>query len=1697
MMPDASAFMYHSRINGKLLVRPRILLIIVLMLTINIQVYGGTTKRSREEVPVELQASDPEVKQLLDTATDNFDIGDLEAAGQLLGKAEELCRSRRLTSDVPIVLAHLASLSISNGNIEKARDLLAQALESAAERSNTVLEAQILVSVASLKEMAGDRPAALLTDKTALEKAESGKSLYVQSRALGEIGRILIGAGSIREARTSINKALDIDKANRYSLEALHRVYLVYSLLAESDRNLPNAIPSLREALQLANATGNTYAGSLAKNALGIALIYQGDSKQGLELLQADVSSKGTAPNSSLLADFSHLEILAAAYQTAHQIEKTIETWNLLFEKSKAASNQYFMAEAAQKLGDIYRDRHESAKAFEYYNLAASSLRMVGNKSGLLQVLSSQQAIAEDAKQSAELPHIYDELLTIVAENKGQVSDNFQFTIYVMSSVYYKKQKDWAKEIDILEKAEAIHSSLPSDKSQNDSFTKMLMEMWIDHAAASSQLREPEVSLLAMEQAFYYASQLKDDKAISLLTTTMLSGARDLGGYKHVQDVCGGTDYNKCLEAALGLCALESFSLAWRDQWKQQIGVASAAIANTVDKLATTTNGLQRLVRLTHFINPAMSGERFRIDVAIARQYLFTANEPKSAIPFLEEANALIESAHTPLDESQAMVYGWWAMALARTGHGEEAEKKLEESLRVAKAIGTQQAQNFAEAASALVRLINKSPAAAEATQYWIKVLGDSADLRRSLALSLAAGKDFDGALREMTTAAAMFEKDGRKAELSQALISTGLYLQFKKQPNFPMAQARLERALALLQELSDENGQAQVELDLGFLHVNESKYPEALGHFEKAQRLADKIGAWEIEGRSLWALGEISERDRKKGSEDLYSRSAEMLSKAGILDAESLVLVKLATIAKTSGRSDDALRLLLRARDLAEKSNSNGASISAYFELGRTYDSIGQYQNGLLAFSSARDKAIAERNLSLQAYAELAIAEVCQLLGEWSLASQNATSALDHFKSLDDERGQLFAYSALMGVYTERTSEMKDFDKAVLLSNEASRLKNFHQNSATINANLLEMYNQTGKYEEGITIARSLLSKCSTEHDDTCIAHAHLSLAESWIAKQQYKAAQSELKAAESLLKVVHDYYLSGRFVYVSAHLARSRGEYDEAVRDYIAIVGMLTELKQQADSEENRALSENYSFIFDELVNVLYLRSQSKKASVVDYASLALQNSELNKAQGFDKVWGSKFSDAIRRRLPSDIREREIDLQHERETTRAELQSVLARPSESNRQVELIRSELKKADDSLDIFVSSLKTKYPTYANARYPGTLDIQHLPLRDGEILVELRVTDDAVYVWLVAKRSQSSEVIQFYSIPKGREWVRAQVRKIRDNISQSQVAGFNGKILEELTGIVFPAAVYSLLRDSKSIIYVPDDAFALLPLEMFSPSAGVAVYPLTSVPTTYYPSAESMVISRQLHSATTWETDLLGIGDPITSQNDPRWEVTTELSTVGASDLVPTKAGEEAARTLRSAGISFYRLPGTAVEVRGIAELIKANGGSPDVRLGIDASRNKFLQTDLRKYRFIHFATHGLLPVDSGLREPALLFSFTGDPLEMFLQLSQILNLQLSSEMVVLSACNTGSGKLSKAEGVYNMGRAFMAAGASSVVVSMWEVDDESTAKFMGQLYRSILSGETKSVALMHARQALIRQGYDQPFYWAPFILMGE
>lgn len=179
-----------------------------------------------------------------------------------------------------------------------------------------------------------------------------------------------------------------------------------------------------------------------------------------------------------------------------------------------------------------------------------------------------------------------------------------------------------------------------------------------------------------------------------------------------------------------------------------------------------------------------------------------------------------------------------------------------------------------------------------------------------------------------------------------------------------------------------------------------------------------------------------------------------------------------------------------------------------------------------------------------------------------------------------------------------------------------------------------------------------------------------------------------------------------------------------------------------------------------------------------------------------------------------------------------------------------------------------------------------------------------------------------------------------------------------------------------------------------------------------------------------------------------------------------------------------------------MEVREITKLFPQDRA--EARLGAQATKQLVLETDLSRFRYLHFATHGFLPVAGGKLEPALVLSYDGrDPKQMFLSLSEILQLHLNADMAVLSACNTGSGAVTRADGVANLGRAFMTAGASSATVSLWSVADHSTALLMQEYYRNLAAGKSKAEALALARSHIRAKGYTSPFYWAAFILMGE
>ena len=149
---------------------------------------------------------------------------------------------------------------------------------------------------------------------------------------------------------------------------------------------------------------------------------------------------------------------------------------------------------------------------------------------------------------------------------------------------------------------------------------------------------------------------------------------------------------------------------------------------------------------------------------------------------------------------------------------------------------------------------------------------------------------------------------------------------------------------------------------------------------------------------------------------------------------------------------------------------------------------------------------------------------------------------------------------------------------------------------------------------------------------------------------------------------------------------------------------------------------------------------------------------------------------------------------------------------------------------------------------------------------------------------------------------------------------------------------------------------------------------------------------------------------------------------------------------------------------------------------------------------LDDYRFIHFASHGFLDEIKPGRSGILLSHTPQSKEDGILQIGEIMRLKLNADLVTLSACSTGLGKLVNGEGILGLTRSIFYAGARNVAVSLWNVNDSATATLMASFYRNLRQGLTKDEAMRQARLTLLhgpQRVWRHPYYWAAFVIEGE
>jgi len=189
---------------------------------------------------------------------------------------------------------------------------------------------------------------------------------------------------------------------------------------------------------------------------------------------------------------------------------------------------------------------------------------------------------------------------------------------------------------------------------------------------------------------------------------------------------------------------------------------------------------------------------------------------------------------------------------------------------------------------------------------------------------------------------------------------------------------------------------------------------------------------------------------------------------------------------------------------------------------------------------------------------------------------------------------------------------------------------------------------------------------------------------------------------------------------------------------------------------------------------------------------------------------------------------------------------------------------------------------------------------------------------------------------------------------------------------------------------------------------------------------------------------------------------------------------------------------FSSLPHSVEEGLAIASLV--GEGRCVIHQGSDASEERVKSGEMESYERIHIAAHAYLNEESPLLSALVLAQDADQREDGFLTMREIYDLRLDAELVVLSSCETAAGRQYEGDGVVALARPFLAVGARSTIVSLWPVDDRSTVSWMDGFYQSLIRYDDKEKALADAREAMLRSQrplWRLPYYWAPFILVGD
>lgn len=527
-------------------------------------------------------------------------------------------------------------------------------------------------------------------------------------------------------------------------------------------------------------------------------------------------------------------------------------------------------------------------------------------------------------------------------------------------------------------------------------------------------------------------------------------------------------------------------------------------------------------------------------------------------------------------------------------------------------------------------------------------------------------------------------------------------------------------------------------------------------------------------------------------------------------------------------------------------------------------------------------------------------------------------------------------------------------------------------------------------------------------------------------------------------------------------------QGLLDAAIRYLQNSVSVIEDIRSSINLEEYRA-----SFLgtdkrlepYQNLIHVLLTRNRQSPAR--ELTAEAFHILERAKARSFlDSMEVAEVDLSLGLNVKLASQERAVMRDISASYTK------LLMPGLDDAERERISLGLKDDEDRLENLKREIRATSPAYSNLKYPEVITLD-------EALGSLDSRNTAYFAYCLGKTASYGFTVvhgqlKIFPLP-GRETLVQTVMDYRKVISDKDNDDFSlGRRLFE--DLIKPG----LEPDLRNLVIVADDVLHLLPFEtLVTEKSDPPAWLIEDYSISYIPSFSSLRELKRRGKTGPRPKDLLAFGNPAYGDLE--------------NPLAKADATEE---TFQSDVGTFPKLKYSGREVRSVSTMFKA--AKADIFQGEDASEDRLKALDLSAYRILHFATHGVIDDQKPVRS-SIILALDSDPREDgLLQMREIFKLKLNADLITLSSCRTGLGQFIRGEGVESLNRAFFYAGASSVLMSLWSVNDEATFRLMERFYHHLRGSEKVMLALRNAKLEISRsEAMSHPFYWAGFVITGH